>query len=268
MAGEILARVMAEGGFSMMPAEWLVELYELAQGVRDVPGAVVECGCYNGGSAVMLAAGSGPEPRKGEAAGREGPPESPCGRGEAERGVWLFDSWRGNPPPGKFDGDRARVRFFDELDGQMDVGKVSMVRKAFRVAGLVPPSGSPRGQGEGQEGRGDGGAMNCALTGCDLHLVRGWFGETVPVTETGPIALLHVDADWYKCVRQALELYERVVPGGLVIVHDYWCWPGAHRAVDELLERDRPPSSSPRGRGEGVKRKLGRVAKVGCWWVK
>lgn len=52
------------------------------------------------------------------------------------------------------------------------------------------------------------------------------------------IALLHLDMDVYEPTRHVLELcWERLVPGGLVVVDDYNAVPGATRAVDELLRR-------------------------------
>lgn len=77
------------------------------------------------------------------------------------------------------------------------------------------------------------------LVGADARWVRvvpGWFDRTLPQTETGPIAILHVDADWYESVRLVLHcLYERVSVGGFVVIDDYGGWLGAHRATDEFL---------------------------------
>jgi hypothetical protein len=50
------------------------------------------------------------------------------------------------------------------------------------------------------------------------------------------IALLHVDVDVYLPTRVTLEsLYDRVLPGGIVILDDYPTVAGATRAVDEFL---------------------------------
>jgi O-methyltransferase len=62
-------------------------LYSLARAIeRDhVPGAIVECGVYRGGSAALLSAAT-----------------------SASRPVVLFDSFKGLPPPGERDGNQAR----------------------------------------------------------------------------------------------------------------------------------------------------------------
>lgn len=59
---------------------------------EGVPGAFVECGVWNGGSAGLLA------------------------QSAPDRALWLFDSWQGQPPPGADDvshqGSRGRAHMF------------------------------------------------------------------------------------------------------------------------------------------------------------
>jgi O-methyltransferase len=71
-----------------------------------------------------------------------------------------------------------------------------------------------------------------------VRLVKGWFQNTLPALsrEVGAVALLRIDADWYESVKCCLQtLYDRVVPGGVVIIDDYGSCHGAKRAVDEFL---------------------------------
>jgi O-methyltransferase len=54
----------------------------------------------------------------------------------------------------------------------------------------------------------------------------------------GGIALLRLDGDWYESTMACLDaLYDRVVPGGLVIIDDYYTWDGCARAVHDFLSR-------------------------------
>lgn len=76
----------------------------------------------------------------------------------------------------------------------------------------------------------------------NTELVPGDINQTVPayVASHGQlrIALLHIDVDCYEPTVTALEhLFERVVPGGLVVFDDYGRVAGASRAVDEFLLR-------------------------------
>lgn len=70
------------------------------------------------------------------------------------------------------------------------------------------------------------------LTEC----VKGLFQETLPRRRSGPIALLHLDGDWYESIRVCLEtLWDNVSPGGIVQIDDYGAWAGARKAVDEFF---------------------------------
>jgi hypothetical protein len=68
-------------------------------------------------------------------------------------------------------------------------------------------------------------------------IVPGLFQDTVPRWGTQPIALLHVDGDWYESVRATLDnLYDHVSTGGIILFDDYGHWAGARRAVDEFMK--------------------------------
>jgi O-methyltransferase len=73
-----------------------------------------------------------------------------------------------------------------------------------------------------------------------IQPVKGLFAETLPQHKQfiGPIALLHVDGDWYSSTMDVLgNLYDQVVPGGYVQVDDYGFWEGCKRAVTEFQEK-------------------------------
>jgi len=128
------------------------------------------------------------------------------------RATWLFDSFEGLPPPSAhditFSGDRGDTGDFK--------GSKDKVRQVLREVGVSPSA---------------------------VQIVPGWFQDTLPSSATGPVALLHIDADWYQSTRTVLEaLYDRVVAGGVVVLDDYAFWQGHKRAVDEfLVERGERP---------------------------
>jgi hypothetical protein len=50
------------------------------------------------------------------------------------------------------------------------------------------------------------------------------------------IAILRLDTDWYESTAFELKhFYDKVVPGGVIIIDDYGHWMGCRRAVDEFL---------------------------------
>ena len=76
----------------------------------------------------------------------------------------------------------------------------------------------------------------------NIKLVPGEFSESLPVYDGGPIALLHLDIDFYESYKTALEsLYCHVAPGGIIAFDEYLkpVWPGATQAIEEFFA-DRP----------------------------
>jgi O-methyltransferase len=125
---------------------------------------------------------------------------------QTSRTLWLYDSFEGLPVPESVDGPVAR-QYVGDCRGTLDEVKMTLAR-----AGVL---------------------------GERTRLVKGWFQDTLPNAEVSQIALLHIDGDWYRSVRVCLEsLYDRVAPGGVVVLDDYGYWPGCRLATDEFL-RDR-----------------------------
>jgi Macrocin-O-methyltransferase (TylF) len=53
------------------------------------------------------------------------------------------------------------------------------------------------------------------------------------------IAVLRLDGDWYDSTMLCLEhLFPLVVPGGLMLIDDYYTWDGCARAVHDYLSRE------------------------------
>lgn len=184
-----LHRTLFRGGYTMLYPIRGRTLYRLARHAeRDqVPGALVDCGTYNGGSTALLSAGA---PR---------------------RPIWAFDSFDGLPPPSERDTNDPNADFEAAADffRQQCVGSEERLREAVDLYGA----------------------------GALLQVRPGWFADTLPLAreEIGPIAVLHIDGDWYDSVYTVLEnLYELVVSGGAIVIDDYAAVPGAGRAADDF----------------------------------
>jgi hypothetical protein len=121
------------------------------------------------------------------------------------RELYLFDSFAGLPPPGERDGGPAGTRY---RAGWCAANPEDVQAIFDRLA--IPRSRA--------------------------HIIKGWFADTLQATSVPPIALLHIDADWYESVRLCLErFYPCVIPGGFVVLDDYGRWEGCTRAADEFL---------------------------------
>jgi O-methyltransferase len=68
-----------------------------------------------------------------------------------------------------------------------------------------------------------------------VKFLKGWFSETLPSAPIGQLAVLRLDGDMYESTMDALvHLYDRVSPGGFVIVDDFGAVPGCRKAVLEF----------------------------------
>ena len=120
------------------------------------------------------------------------------------RKVLAFDTFEGLPPPSFEDPDYEIARHWT---GQCR-GDLDDVLALFRKFGVAD------------------------FTEC----IKGLFQETLPEWKARPIALLHLDGDWYDSIRVCLaNLWDHVSPGGIVQIDDYGAWAGARRAVDEFF---------------------------------
>jgi hypothetical protein len=122
----------------------------------------------------------------------------------ANRTLWVFDTFEGLPPPTEADPDFQIARRYT---GKCR-GEIEEVSALFDRLGILP----------------------------EARLVKGLFEETLPRTDTGLVAVLHLDGDWYESVKVCLDhLYDKVSPGGVIQIDDYGHWEGARKAVDEFL---------------------------------
>ena len=69
----------------------------------------------------------------------------------------------------------------------------------------------------------------------NVRFLKGWFGQTLPTAPIDRIAVLRADGDLYESTMDILvNLYDRMSPGGFVIIDDYHSWPECKKAVDEF----------------------------------
>jgi O-methyltransferase len=108
----MLLMLQVKPQFTMATNKSLTNLYDLVHKVNreNLPGDIVECGVWNGGSAAVMAI-----------ACRESQPPLP------NRKIWLFDSFQGLPPPGENDDQLERDSYFEGWNK----GSVTKVRRIF-----------------------------------------------------------------------------------------------------------------------------------------
>jgi O-methyltransferase len=126
----------------------------------------------------------------------------------ADRIVWVADSFQGLPVP-EYEEDQGLD--LSAASHPMLAIDLETVRDLFERYGLLDDQ---------------------------VRFLSGWFKDTLPVAPIERIALLRLDGDLYQSTMNGLEaLYDKVVPGGFVIVDDYGCIPQCRKAVTDFRDR-------------------------------
>lgn len=145
------------------------------------------------------------------------------------RRYWLYDTFCGMPMPGLHDVSSGGANGMDKwrdrqrIDGHWCACSLDEVRDNFSRLGLL---------------------------GDDIIFVEGRVEETLRVGSLPDrIAFLRLDTDFYDSTRVELEvLWPQVVPGGVLMVDDYYAWNGARKATDDFLRTaEYEPAEIPSG---------------------
>ena len=166
---------------------------------NKIHGSLVECGVWRGGSAMIMLL-------------------TLKSLGVSGREVILFDTFEGMTEPGDLDLDYTGRRADTLLEGNANKIEKELVR-AFAAEEEVREN-----------------LARCGYSPRRIRIVRGDVRETLQHTQTGPLALLRLDTDFYDSTRAELEeLYPRVQQGGVVLIDDYGHWQGSRMATDEYF---------------------------------
>lgn len=168
-----------------------------------VPGAIVECGVWRGGS--MMAAAL-----------------ALMARGDTSRELWLYDTYTGMSEPTAADASHR---------GESAAAQLARTKRGQGVwceAGLDDVRANLLSIGYPRE---------------RIHFVEGKVEDTIPATLPGTTALLRLDTDWYESTRHELvHLYPLLSRHGVLVIDDYGHWQGARKAVDEFFASRAEPA--------------------------
>lgn len=69
----------------------------------------------------------------------------------------------------------------------------------------------------------------------DVQFLEGWFKDTMPTAPVDQLSLLRLDGDYYESTIQVLDaMYDKVSPGGFILVDDYGAIPACKQAVEDF----------------------------------
>lgn len=160
-------------------------------------GAIVEAGTALGGSAIAMAAAK-----------------------SASRPMYVYDVFATIPEPGGRDGGDVHRRYAEIVNGGA---------KGLRGDTYYGYRDDLFGEVHAAFER-----LGVPVEEHHVRLVKGLFQDTIDLDE--PIALAHLDGDWYESTMVCLErLAPLLVPAGRIVLDDYFTWSGCRRAVDDYF---------------------------------
>jgi O-methyltransferase len=198
-----IIRKVRSAGLTYLDATALNDLYQAVADLETnhISGTLIEAGCALGGSAIVMASAKA-----------------------KTRSFYVYDVFGMIPPPTDEDGADVHERYATISSGNA--------------------TGIKGGQYYGYEKNlYDTVLQNFQMFGYPIsdnatHLVQGLFEDTLHPTE--PVALAHIDGDWYQSVMTCLErIVPRLVTGGRLVIDDYADWSGCRKAVDDYFASQR-----------------------------
>ncbi|MDR6774194.1 TylF/MycF/NovP-related O-methyltransferase [Azospirillum sp. BE72] len=186
--------------YTMTTPERMFAVYKAVEYIvfNRIPGTIVECGTWRGGSMMVAAC-------------------TLLHLGAADRELALFDTFEGLPKPDDMvDLDlwgKGHEQIWAEhlVDGHSTWGRATLED----VTANMTSTGYPPER---------------------FRFVKGMVEDTLPAAAPEEIALLRLDTDWYTSTRhEMVHLYPRLSMHGVLIVDDYGHLKGARKAVDEYF---------------------------------
>jgi hypothetical protein len=191
--------------FTMTSPERMYAFYQAVQYVvrANVPGDVVECGVWRGGSSMLAAL-------------------TLLDCGDESRELYLYDTFAGMSEPDERDvtasGKPAIRQWRDAHRGEVNEWCYSPLDEVRRNL------------------------LSTGIDRERVHFVEGKVEDTIPATMPERISVLRLDTDWYESTWHELtHLYPRLSPGGVLIVDDYGHWQGAREAVERYFAQHAEP---------------------------
>jgi len=185
-----------------------LRMYAMHQAVKyiesaEIPGDIVECGVWRGGSAMVAAM-------------------TMLALGRTGRTIWLYDTFEGMTLPSErdvdADGRSALMRWNTEWSAgarRDGAGSDWCYASLEEVRDNVLGTGYPEDR---------------------VRFVRGKVEDTIPEQSPPQIALLRLDTDWYDSTyHEFVHLYPRLSEKGVLILDDYGSWQGAREATDRYF---------------------------------
>lgn len=145
-----------------------------------------------------------------------------------DRTVWVADSFEGLPPPDatNYPADAGDIHYtYDEL-----AVSLATVKNNFAKYGLLDDQ---------------------------VKFLKGWFKDSLPTAPIERLAILRLDGDMYESTIDAITaLYDKVSPGGFIVVDDYNAVAGCKQAITDFRA------------SRGIADQIIPIDRIGVFWQK
>jgi O-methyltransferase len=185
--------------YTMTSLDRMYAAYNAMEYVENnkVEGAVVECGVWRGGSAMVMAM-------------------KLVEMGSNSREFYLYDTYEGMTEPTDkdvdFSGKISKVQWVKSQKNGVNEWCLASVEE---VKHNMEKTKYPIEK---------------------FHFVKGKVEETIPAIMPERISILRLDTDWYESTKHEMEhLFPKLSVHGVLIIDDYGHWKGSRLAIDEYF---------------------------------
>jgi|GEM_PF-2060138 len=166
---------------------------------KKIEGIILEAGCALGGSTIQI------------------------GKAKSiHRKFYIYDVFGMIPEPSEKDGEDVQNRYKEIIAGKS---------KGLR-------GDTYYGYQDDLLGKIIGNMKKFELDPADhlIYFIKGLYSDTIKINE--PVALAHIDCDWYDSVITCLEnIIPHLSKGGCLVIDDYYTWSGCSKAVDDFFDQ-------------------------------
>jgi O-methyltransferase len=168
---------------------------------NEIPGDIVECGVWSGGSMLLAA-------------------HALIHFGDTSRRIYLYDTFAGMPRP-------------DDVDARWDGVPALPTWEHFERSGRHWCFG-------GTEEHVREVVYSSGYPAERFVFVRGKVEDTLPATRPEAISLLRLDTDFYSSTyHELVHLYPMLSAAGILIIDDYGAYQGSRLATDQFIQENR-----------------------------
>jgi hypothetical protein len=188
--------------YTMTSAERMYSVYKSTEYVlkNNIPGDIVECGVWKGGSSMVCAL-------------------SMIQMQSTNKKIYMYDTYSGMSEPTEKDVDfegNYSIKKWKKMEkndyNQWDYASLEEVKKNMQTTKYPEQN---------------------------IIYIKGKVEETIPKNIPDEISILRLDTDWYESTyHELVHLFPKLSKNGVIIIDDYGHWRGSKEAVDKYIEEN------------------------------